>query len=311
MPDTYTVVVRNEPVRVVQVGTAGPRGPQGEQGEPGADGSPTAEAVAALVEATTPTAAAGLDATDRVAVTVDTALGSVTLDVLLDALLRYAAATGVLMFDSTAGKLVVRQRGGTAGTDEVQISHDGSSGLVQTRDGWLLVSSAAQGGSVMVGWFGQVRVAGSLAMDDSKVHARFNLTLGTGDDTGVAKAATRVVEIGSGTAGEAGGTLRSIPLTPAQITADSHNYAPVVARHYRLSTDASRTLTGLSVGQVDGQECRVWNVGASDLILAHQSASSTATNRFLTHTGADVTLAANQSVGLVYDATTARWRTHP
>ena len=125
-------------------------------------------------------------------------------------------------------------------------------------------------------------------------------------DTALARAAAKVVGLTDGSSG--GGTLRSVPLTPAQITAGQNDYAPGVARFYRLSTDAARTITGLSVSQVDGQECELWNVGGNNIVLAHQSASSTAANRFICTGAADITLAADEIALLRYDGTTSRWR---
>lgn len=105
----------------------------------------------------------------------------------------------------------------------------------------------------------------------------------------------------------AGGSIYSPPVTPAQITADQNDYAPGVARIYRLSSDASRTITGLVAG-VNGEGRQVINVGGNNIVLAHESASSTAANRFLTSTGANVTVAPNEAVGLMYDGTDSRWR---
>lgn len=124
--------------------------------------------------------------------------------------------------------------------------------------------------------------------------------------TGLLPSAAKVVGINDG--GTGGGTLSSVPLTPTQITTDQNNYAPGVARYYRLSTDASRTLTGLAVSQVGGQECWILNAGSNPVVLSNQNGSSTAANRFLTNTGADITLAANEVAMLVYDSTTSRWR---
>lgn len=128
----------------------------------------------------------------------------------------------------------------------------------------------------------------------------------SGTDTGLKRAAARVV--GLTDSGGGGGTLSSPPLTPAQITADQNDYAPGAARFYRLSTNASRNLTGLSVSQVDGQECEVWNVGANAVVLKHQNAGSSAANRFVCTGAADVTLAADEVALLRYDATSGRWR---
>lgn len=98
-------------------------------------------------------------------------------------------------------------------------------------------------------------------------------------------------------------------ITPTQITANTDNYAPTglaTANTLRLSTDASRDLTGLTGGS-DGRLMIVHNVGSNTLVLKNESASSTAANRFA-FGGSDVTLAASQSVTLQYDATASRWR---
>jgi hypothetical protein len=93
--------------------------------------------------------------------------------------------------------------------------------------------------------------------------------------------------------------------SPAQITSDQNNYALATNIIHRLSADAARTLTGLTCGS---KFIVISNVGANDLILANQSASSTAANRIITGSGADFTVAADQTILLYYDSTTARWR---
>jgi hypothetical protein len=45
----------------------------------------------------------------------------------------------------TEGTLVVRQPGGTVGTDEVQVSHDGNSGSVDCKDGVLNLKTSSNG----------------------------------------------------------------------------------------------------------------------------------------------------------------------
>lgn len=122
---------------------------------------------------------------------------------------------------------------------------------------------------------------------------------------GLGRAADGVVSVTNGST--AGATLSSVPLTPAQITANQNDYAPGVAWFYRLSTDASRDITGLAVSQVSGQVAEFWNVGSQNIVLKHD-VTSTAANRFLCTGAADITLAANEVALLRYDATTARWR---
>jgi hypothetical protein len=93
--------------------------------------------------------------------------------------------------------------------------------------------------------------------------------------------------------------------SPAQITSDQNNYALATNIIHRLSTDAARTLTGLTCSS---KFVVISNVGANDLILANQSASSTAANRIITGSAADFTVSADQTILLYYDSTTARWR---
>lgn len=202
------------------------------------------------------------------------------------------------------GLLTVRQTGGTAGTDDARISHNGTNILIINADGsngtvlgdpgvnQMLVNrtGAAVGASSLVGW----------SSIDNNATGAMDTTLRRAGVAGV-------VGIGDG-AGTAGKTLRSIPLTPAQITANQNNYAPGTAWFYRLSTDASRDITGLSTSQVSGQVAEVWNVGAQNIVLKNQDANSTDVNRFICTGGADITLAADEVALLRYDGTTQRWR---
>lgn len=102
--------------------------------------------------------------------------------------------------------------------------------------------------------------------------------------------------------------LAYVPNTPSQITSNQNNYAPTAASVQRLSTDASRDITGLSVGQIAGTRVEFWNVGAQNIVLKHEDSNSTAANRFTNSTGADITLAAGEEASLKYDGTTSRWR---
>jgi hypothetical protein len=97
-------------------------------------------------------------------------------------------------------------------------------------------------------------------------------------------------------------------VSPAQITSNQDNYAPGVARYLRLSSDASRDITGLVAG-VDGQRATIVNIGSNNIVLKNET-TSTAANRFHNSTGADITLAADQKADLIYDNTTSRWRVY-
>jgi len=102
-------------------------------------------------------------------------------------------------------------------------------------------------------------------------------------------------------------------VSPAQITADQDDYSATSGANsctgntiVQLTTDASRNITGLSCSQSAGAFRVIHNVGTNPLVLKNQSTNSTAANRFLF--AADVTLAADSSVAIVYDGATARWR---
>lgn len=100
-----------------------------------------------------------------------------------------------------------------------------------------------------------------------------------------------------------------VPSSPAQIVANTDNYNPTGLGHnltFRLSTDASRNLTGI-VAQAGGTRMLLCNVGGFDIVLVHD-ATSTAANRFLCPGSANYNLNTNDSVFIGYDATSSRWR---
>lgn len=67
------------------------------------------------------------------------------------------------------------------------------------------------------------------------------------------------------------------------LATDKHNYSPGNASFLFLQTDTggNRTITGLSLSQVDGQEVVIKNIGVMDnILLALESSLSLAANRF-------------------------------
>lgn len=97
-------------------------------------------------------------------------------------------------------------------------------------------------------------------------------------------------------------------ISPAQITADQNDYNPTglsTATVLRLSTDAARNITGLA-GGADGRILVLLNIGAFDFVLVDESASSSAANRFAFD--ANATVAGDQSIIIIYDSTSSRWR---
>lgn len=77
------------------------------------------------------------------------------------------------------------------------------------------------------------------------------------------------------------------------------------AETVRVTASGAHIVHGIS-GGIDGLRKRLWNVGANSFTLAHQSASATAENRIVCSTGANITLAANQSIEIDYHGATLR-----
>ena len=98
-------------------------------------------------------------------------------------------------------------------------------------------------------------------------------------------------------------------ISPAQITSNQNDYNPsgiLTANTLRLSTDASRNITGLSNAGDQGRWMIIHNVGSNSIILKDEDAGSLATNRFAL--ASDIILQADQVTQLWYDGTNSRWR---
>lgn len=193
-----------------------------------------------------------------------------------------------------SGTTVFRQTGGVAGTDELQVSHDGTDMSYDNRQ---------SGGKHVYKVAGVARMTVDTAYleVDNDAAVRW---LGRCQLTSPADRIFRVRGSGSTSAAD----VILFPNTPAQITADQNNYSPGSGVHQRWSSDASRSVTGMVPPDGNGEGREIWNVGAQDIVLVNESASSTAANRWHTATGADLTLAANKCALARYDGTSQRWR---
>ena len=95
---------------------------------------------------------------------------------------------------------------------------------------------------------------------------------------------------------------------PTQLTANTNNWAlDEDYSNFYVDADAARNVTGID-GGVDGRFIFLHNDGSFDITLKHQDALSDADNRFLFSTGLDIILGGGDSIELVYDSVTARWR---
>lgn len=165
----------------------------------------------------------------------------------------------------------------------------------------------------------------SVAEDSSGVHYRLSSQPAvtgtvniTGDttytlDTGVDVTVTGGDVVTYQTALDVCGYMFWCAQTVTQFTANQDNWAfPNPGVVFRISTDASRDLTGLVARTVNGnaqpQLAVLVNTGSNPLVLKHESGSSTAANRFSLPGSSDFSLAGGATAPLWYDPTTQRWR---
>lgn len=235
-------------------------------------------------------------------------------------------AAGVLAQKNSTNAQTLRVYGTTTGSKYASIGHDGTDSFLDSSSGSFLLKSAdiraagvfaiyQNGNKSLIGL--DIRPGGGLGLfwtADSNIiwnsqnSGSTNIFGGGTSATRIGRAAEGIVHFHDGSS--AGITFRTIARTPSQITADQNNYNPGgQSRFQRWSSDASRNVTGMTftTAQVDGQEHVIWNVGAQNIVLQNENASSTAANRFTTSTGADLTLAAKKCAFVMYDGTTSRW----
>jgi hypothetical protein len=136
-------------------------------------------------------------------------------------------------------------------------------------------------------------------------------TVAAGNDSRLSDARTPTTHASTHQTGGAD-AINPVIVTPSSLSASQNDYAPGVCDILRLSSSTAIDLTGLAAGTVDGAMRLLINTNASGgaaITLKHESASSTAANRFRSVTNADVILLADGgSVTLTYSSAISRWR---
>lgn len=104
---------------------------------------------------------------------------------------------------------------------------------------------------------------------------------------------------------------KNLYLTSGSISVSNganHNVALSTNVNVRLGgATGSFSITGFA-GGVDGQELRLYNLSGQQMTLANNNAGSSAGNRILTNTGADVVLrSGNSAATLYYDGGVSAW----
>lgn len=214
-------------------------------------------------------------------------------------------ATVTSMTVATNTMMILSLNTQSAGTVTLNINGGGAKSLVKYNTAGSLVNIT--GGELMLNKYYFFRYDGTQWVWIDAV---------VGDQIYIAGTVGNNVKIGSdNTLQDAGAGLSATAdiyfsgdISPAQITGNTHNYAPTgfsTASTLRLTTDASRDITGLA-GGTDGRIIIIANVGSFNFTLKNESSSSTAGNRFALF--ADTTVAPNQDVMIQYDSTSSRWR---
>jgi hypothetical protein len=109
---------------------------------------------------------------------------------------------------------------------------------------------------------------------------------------------------------QASSSTSSTAVQTTTLTGSQNNFAATSARRLVLFANnaTALTLTGIAAGN-SGDTIELFPVGIAGVTLADQNAGSSAANRLITGTGADLTLSAGTgSTSLTYDGSSARWR---
>jgi hypothetical protein len=101
--------------------------------------------------------------------------------------------------------------------------------------------------------------------------------------------------------------LSLVASTPATWVASQNNFAVGNVALANVSASTPVNLTGM-VPVVANQILVLNNVGSSTITLVHESASSTATNRFFFTNVTNYALATNGVLALIYTTANGRWR---
>jgi hypothetical protein len=244
--------------------------------------------------------------------TSSTAIGDSILKQTASDSLAIIGTDTKLFFDSATGRRIVYNS--TDGSFEVR---DGS-GINPTWRAKTVFHNAGSGSYYQLGSNVGLLIGANSAGGNPIGFARID---GGGNPSAIAwfEAANNGKILVKGNTGAGGGSFAYGSFTGSQFTANQNDYVPTTNAYFlRLSSNASRDLTGLyapdptgAYGRlIDGEVKVIVNVGSNDIVLKHQDANSTADNRFLNSTGADITLSANQAADLIYDGTTQRWRVY-
>jgi hypothetical protein len=202
-------------------------------------------------------------------------------------------------------------------------SYGGGPGILINRNpdtgggsgSWSVISDQASGDKAL--WFQDRAVSAvgahtfrvvAIASNDYVLHPASGVTFRLGQAANrIASVDTTVLSL-AGLEFYIGGAI----ISPAQITATQNNYNPTglgTARILRLTSDASRDITGIAAAGNGGQVITIINVAAQDIVLKYLNGGSSSANQIVTPGAGDLTLGAGDAATLFYDITSSLWRT--
>ncbi len=197
-------------------------------------------------------------------------------------------------YEATAGKIIsvtiTNQGSGYTSAPTIGFSPAGNNDAVVTAalgDGYEIEFSGANAVSNTVAWGEQSANSAMIETNGAKANQKIDPVTTNLADSGLVR-------------------LTVYETSPPQITSDQNDYDPGEAGVLRLTTDATRTVTGFQKGR-RGRYLTVINVGTNILNLAHETGSAAA-NRISVPGGSSLQLSANRSAVLWYDDVTDRWR---
>jgi hypothetical protein len=202
---------------------------------------------------------------------------------------------------------------GTAGSNLVDIGHDGTQGYIKSTSGFFILE--ATGARMFFYCLAGPRVEfGNSTVDyicvGSGAQFRWNST-GTPNNSGdtcLFRAAASVVGFGNGASSPLAGGYSSPANSPTSIAGNVNDFASGTGMFQRWTAGGAFSVTGMVAG-VDGETRYIWNIGATNTItITNEDALSAAANRFHTSTAASLALAPNKAALAQYDTTTQRWR---
>jgi hypothetical protein len=91
------------------------------------------------------------------------------------------------------------------------------------------------------------------------------------------------------------------------ISGTVNNYVVSPTNMLRLNTSATASITGFSGGSATAWH-RIINISTSNIVIRHQDAASSPSNRIILPGGLDRTVRPNQDAIFFYDVITQRWR---